>query len=188
MERHQVVQQLVRDERGTSLIEVMIAMLVLVVGLLPLVGITAVAVKRAGESSPMLIAREKAREAIESVHTARDTGQLTWQKIQNAGDGGVFLAGAQSIKVPGPDGLVNTADDGAVETVRSAGKDEVLNTGDDVVTALTNYTREIKITPLNFDGTQVVNPSLRQIQVIVRYRAQGAWQTYTITTYISSYS
>ena len=189
MERHQVVQQLVHDERGTSLIEVMIAMLVLVVGMLPLVGITAVAVKRAGESSPMLIAREKAREAIESVHTARDTGQLTWQKIQNTSStGGVFLVGAQSIKVAGADGLVNTADDGAVESVRSAGPDGVLNTGDDLVTPLTNYTREIRITPLNYDGSNNVNPFLRQIQVIVRFRAQGAWQDYTITTYISSYS
>ncbi len=189
MERYQVVQQLVRDERGTSLIEVMIAMMVLVVGMLPLVGITAVAVKRAGESSPMLIAREKAREAIESVHTARDTGQLTWQRIQNtSATGGVFLVGAQSIKVPGPDGLVNTADDGAVESVRSAGADGVLNTADDSVTTLSNYTREILITPLNYDGTNNLNPTLRQIQVIVRFRMQGAWQDYTITTYISSYS
>jgi prepilin-type N-terminal cleavage/methylation domain-containing protein len=183
-----MVQQLTRDERGVSLIEVMIAMLVLVVGMLPLVGVTAVAVRRAGESSPMLIAREKAREAIESVHTARDTGQLTWQKIQNVAAGGVFLGGAQSVRVAGPDGLVNTADDGVVETVRSAGADGILNNADDVITTLKNYTREIRITPLNFDGTNNVNPGLRQIQVVVRYQVQGTWQNYTITTYISSYS
>ena len=55
--------------------------------------------------------------------------------------------------MPGADGLVNTADDGAIETIRSAGTDGILNNGDDVITTLTNYTREIRITPLNFDGT-----------------------------------
>ena len=61
----------------------------------------------------MLIAREKAREAVESVHAARDTGEVAWTTIQNVADGdGVFLNGAQPIKDPGIDGLVNTADDG----------------------------------------------------------------------------
>ncbi len=60
----------------------------------------------------MLIAREKAREAIESVHAARDTGEASWATIRNVLDGGVFLDGAQPIKDPGDDGLVNTADDG----------------------------------------------------------------------------
>ena len=185
MERHQVVQQLVRDERGTSLIEVMIAMLVLVVGLLPLVGITAVAVKRAGESSPMLIAREKAREAIESVHTARDTGQLTWQKIQNVGGGGVFLAGAQSIKVPGADGLVNTADDSSqpVEFVSLPGKDQTLGTADDGKIVYNSFTREIKITDIT--GT---NGELRKIEVTVTYQNGPTKRTYLLTTYISAYS
>ena len=188
MERQQVVQQLTRDDRGFSLIEVLVAMLVLVVGLLSLVGVAAVGIQRAGSSSPMLIAREKAREAIESVHTARDTGELTWSKINNVPDGGVFLTGPQSVKVAGPDGLVNTADDGVIETIRTPGPDGILNNGDDVITTLSNYTREIQISPLNYDGTGTVNPSLRQIKVIVKYKTEGIWQNYTITTYISSYS
>jgi len=70
-------------------------------------------------SSPALIAREKAREAVESVHTARDTGELAWAKINNVGQGaGIFVVGPQPMKAPGNDGLANTADDGAVERLR----------------------------------------------------------------------
>ena len=72
--------------------------------------------QRMRASTPMLVAREKAREAIESVHAARDTGEFAWTTILNVADGGVFLNGAQSVRRPGLDGLVNTADDGAVET------------------------------------------------------------------------
>ncbi len=166
----------------------MVSMLILTVGLLSLVGVAAVGVRRVGQSSPMLIAREKAREAIESVHSARDTGELAWAKVRNVADGGIFLAGPQNLKLSGVDGLVNTGDDGAVETIRTAGIDNVLGNGDDVITTLIDYTREIRITPLNYDGGGVVNPNLRQIEVIVRYKADAVWRTYTITTFISSYS
>ena len=179
--------QLTRRD-GFSLIEVMVAMLVLVIGLMSLVGVAAVGITRAGQSSPMLVAREKAREAIESVHTARDTGEVTWDKINNIGNGGVFLSGAQPLKVAGNDGMVNTADDGAIETVRNAGPDGILNNGDDQVQTLDYFTREILITPLNNDGTNAVNKNLRQLQVIVKYKVNQTWQTYTITTYISSFS
>ena len=63
-----------------------------------------------------LIAREKAREAVESVHSARDMRVITWAQIRNVQQGGVFLAGAQPLRTAGADGLVNTADDGALES------------------------------------------------------------------------
>jgi len=187
MERLPVVRITTRND-GFSLIEVMIAMIIMTVGLMSLVGVAAVGVQRVGQSSPMLIAREKAREAIESVHSARDTGELAWSRVRNTADGGVFLGGPQSLKHSGLDGLVNTGDDGAVETVRTAGIDSILGNADDVITTLTDYTREIRITPLNYDGTGTTNPNLRQIEVVVRYRIEGVWRAYTITTFISSYS
>jgi prepilin-type N-terminal cleavage/methylation domain-containing protein len=173
---------------GFSLLEVLIAMLVLTVGLLSLVGLSAVAVQRVGQSSSTLIAREKAREAIESVHAARDTGELPWTAIRNTGAGGLFLAGPRNLTVPGLDGVVNTVDDGAIETIRAAGRDNILNNADDVVTSLTNFTREIRIEPLNYDGTSTLNPNLRQLTVTVRYLSNTWWRNYTITTYISAYS
>jgi prepilin-type N-terminal cleavage/methylation domain-containing protein len=176
------------DARGFSLIEVMVAMGVMSAGLLALVGVFALGVTRMATSTPMLIAREKAREAVESVHAGRDTGELAWNTVKNTAEGGVFLSGPQDLRLPGVDGLVNTADDGAVETVRKPGKNGVINDGDDEVVPLRDFTREIRITSLNYDNGQGVNPNLRQVVVTVRYKVENTWRTYTLTTYVSSYS
>ena len=173
---------------GFSLIEVIVAMGILAVGLLSLVGVFAVSVQRMNASTPMLIAREKAREAVESVHAARDTGEFAWDTILNAAQGGVFLDGPQPIRRPGADGLVNTADDGGVETMVKPGADGVLSTADDEVITLDGFTREIQIAPLNFDGTMNVNDDLRQVTVIVRYRVESSWRDYRLITFVSSYS
>lgn len=178
----------VAQARGFSLIEVVIAMGVMSVALLSLVGVFATGLRRVGSSSNQLIAREKAREAIESVHAARDTGRLSWGNIRNVADGGIFLVGAQTLKVPGNDGVVNTADDGTVETIHKPGIDGVLGSEDDENVELTNFTREVIISPLNFPNTTTVNPSLRQITVNVRYLVDSVWRTYTLTTYVSSFS
>ena len=178
-----------RTDAGFSLIETIIAMGILASGLLSLAGLMAVGMTHLATSSPNLIAREKAREAIESVHTARDTGLLAWNKIQNVAAGGVFLSGPQPLKIAGADGLVATADDGAVESQRSAGPNNILGDSDDILTPLSNFTREIQITSLlRDDGSGLVNPNLRAITVDVRYRLHNTWRTYTLTTYVSSFS
>jgi len=175
-------------EHGFSLIETMVAMGVMSAGLMALVGVFALGVTRMATSSPMLIAREKAREAVESVHAARDTAELAWNVVKNVPDGGVFLSGAQSLKTPGPDGLVNTADDGSIETMRKPGANGVLNDGDDEIVPLRDFTREIRITSLNYDSGGGLNPNLRQVVVTVRYKVDNTWRAYTLTTYVSSYS
>jgi hypothetical protein len=168
----------------------MVAMVVLTAGVMSLVGVMALGVQTASASSAMLIAREKAREAVESVHSSRDTGELAWNRVRNVADGGDFLDGMQDIRMPGEDGLVNTADDGAIEVLHAPGPDGMLNTGDDTMTALgpDQFQREIRITPLTFDGSATINPNLRMITVNVRYRARGGWRTYTVTTFVSAYS
>ncbi len=173
---------------GFSLVEMVIAMGVLSVALLSLVGVFAMSVQRMNASTPMLIAREKAREAVESVHAARDTGEFAWDRILNVANGGVFLNGAQAIKTPGLDGLVNTADDGPVEKMVKPGYDGILATADDEVLTLNNFTRQVEITPMNYDGTASLNPNLRQVTVTVRYMVDNSWRTYRLVTYISSYS
>ena len=173
---------------GFSLIETVVASGILATGLLALAGVFTMGMRHMAGSSPGVIAREKAREAVESVHTARDTGDLSWAKIRNVADGGVFLAGAQSLKKPGDDGLVNTSDDQSVEQIRTAGPDQILGNTDDIVTTLNDFTREIQITDLMTDGANpVVNKNLRQIKVIVKYKADARWQTYTLTTDVSSF-
>ena len=174
-----------RTTAGFTLIEALVAMAILTVGLLGVAQGFYVGMRHMATSSARLIAREKAREAVESVHTARDTRTITWAQIRNVSNGGVFLDGAQPLYAAGADGLVNTADDAAagLETVHDAGPDGVLGTADDIVTKLSGFTRQIQILELN-----PVNPDLRQIIVTITYQVGPQRGTYVLRTFISAYS
>jgi hypothetical protein len=127
------------------------------------------------------MAKEKASEAMESVFTSRDARKIpTWSAIQNASRSanGIFLDGPQPIRNPGADGLVNTSDDGSLETL--PGKDGVFGTTDDEILTSDKFTREIEI--------RDVRSNLRQIRVIVRYRAGNAQHQYQLTSYISPFA
>lgn len=180
--------QMRHDESGFSLVEVMVATGILVAGLLSLAGVFAVGMLHVRSSSPSLIAREKAREAVESVHTARDMRVVTWDQIRNKSRGGKFLDGEVDMKSPGLDGLCNTDDDDGVEEMLTPGLDNVLGTSDDVHMPLTDYKRQVEITDIPDPIAGGNYQDLRQLRVIVRYKVGGTWRTYTLTTYISSYS
>lgn len=175
----------VRSIRGFSLIETMIAMGILAVGLLGAAAVLTAGMKRLAGSPAQVIATQKAAEAIESVFAARDSHVLTWAQIRNVkgqsgADGGVFLDGPQPLRTPGPDGLVNTADDGAIETVTNPGPDGKFGTADDQQIPLSNYTREITI--------RDVEPDLRQITVTITYTNGTGQHKYVLTSFISNYS
>ena len=192
------------DDDGFSLIEVMISMAILATGLLSLAGVFVLGLNHLSGSSAALIAREKAREAVESVHTARDTRVIRWCQIYNVGaarhaacDGeaeAVFVTGMQPLRNAGPDGLVNTADDEGVEESVSPGPDNVLGNEDDVRTELVNYRREIEITEITSAGG--ANANLRRLRVRIRYGRMIPGQSgvlepervYELTTFISSIS
>ncbi|MCC7126600.1 MAG: prepilin-type N-terminal cleavage/methylation domain-containing protein [Acidobacteria bacterium] len=182
------------NESGFTLLEALVAILILTVGLMGLAQVLYVGLSIAATSTPNLVAREKAREAIESVHTARDTHTIQWAQIRNndappdcIGDttgvgGGVFESGEVDMLAPGPDGLVNTPDDIGMEA--TPGPDHLLGTEDDV--PLNGYTRQIDICDVNG------NPDLRQIDVTIRYNSTSAFgerrREYRLTTFISSFS
>jgi hypothetical protein len=173
------------SEAGTSLIEVMIALVVLSVGALGMAGVFTQGMEKTMSSPGDLVATQKAAEAVETVFSARDSHTITWAEIRNVegvsgSDDGVFLDGPQPLTMPGDDGLVNTDDDEDIEQVFLPGPDQFLGTEDDVVETLTAYTREIQIVDLQDD--------LRSVTVTVTYRAGASIRTYTLTTYISNYS
>ncbi len=174
-----------RGQAGFTLLETMIAMSVLTVGLLGVAQAFYLGMQHMSTSSATLIAREKAREAVESVHTARDTRTITWFQIRNLSAGGVFLDAAQALNAAGADGLVNTADDAAagVETQRDPGPNGVLGDGDDVVTPLFGFRRQIQINEL-----QPVNPDLRELVVTITYTVGRQQRTYTLRTFVSAFS
>ena len=84
------------------------------------------------------------------------------------------------MRAPGADGIVNTADDGAVEEVLRPGPDNLLGTSDDERVPLVDFTREIEI--------RDISPTLRQLRVIVRYRTAQGMRTFILTTMLSAYA
>jgi len=172
-------------DAGFALPEVLVAMVLVTVGVLALLGATTMMARKITGSQDQFIASQRAAEAIESVFKARDNRVLTWAQIKNVAgatgnDNGIFADGPQTVRDPGADGLVNTADDGALAEVIKPGPDGLLGTADDLRTPLVGFSREIEIRDLG--------PSLRQLRVIVRYRTSTGNGQYLLTTYLSSYA
>ena len=174
------MEQQDRSQAGFSLLETIVAVGVLTVGSLGLAQVFAAGVQKTINSPSDLVTTQKATEAIESVFSARDSHTLTWAQLRNVADGGIFLNGPQPLKVDGLDGVVNTADDGAVETSVLPGPDQNLGTADDVTLILDRFTREIRIVDLSLD--------LRSVTVTIVYQAGPATRTYTVTAYISTFA
>jgi prepilin-type N-terminal cleavage/methylation domain-containing protein len=190
------------SKAGFTLIETMIALLVLVIGLLGLAAVLANGIAYMNASEYDYIAQQKAAQAIESIFTARDIGQATWGTICNVGSSvcseGIFLNGPLPLCGPGPDGILGTADDYAGASCAGpplAAPDAILlpnNTGvfgaNPVRLTLSTYTRTIAIsTVLDPLGNPISN--LRQITVTINYSA-GPFRnrTYTLNAYISNFS
>src|SRR5712691_1415600 len=100
------------EPQGFALLETLIAIVVLMIGLLAVLATFALAIGNTQSVQYDSIARQKAAEAVESIYTARQTSQITFDKIQNIGAGaGIFVVGFTPMTDAGPDGLDNTGDD-----------------------------------------------------------------------------
>jgi len=175
-----------RPQAGFTLIETAIAILVLTVGLLALAATLANGLAYMSLSQYDYIAQEKAAEAMESIFTARDMGQATWGTICNVGNGAncIFLAGAQPLCDPGPDGIIGTADDncaGAPDALLLP--NNALSFNPPVRIALSNFTRTITITP---SPNGMAN--LNEIQVTVTYTYGPFTRTFNLYSNISNFS
>jgi prepilin-type N-terminal cleavage/methylation domain-containing protein len=188
-------------QAGFSMIEVMIAIVVMSVGLLAVVASIATAVGATQSAQEDLVARHKALEALESIYTARNSQQVAFSSINNTGSGGIFLSGAQPLLCAGPDGLVGTTDDVACMTSGGAtcpnsgvecwvlpGLDGVLGTGDDQTMSLANFTRTITINQVLL-STGAINDNMMAVTVSVAYTKDGLpARTYTVNGLISRYN
>ena len=173
---------------GFSLIETLVAIIVLAVGVLGLAAMLAASMAYMSTSKEDYIAQQKAAEAVESIFTARNTGLKTWNSICNIGSpicpNGIFTANATPLCDAGADGILGTADDNCaiIDSLLTPGPDGKLGTADDVLIPLGTYTRQITITAI--PG----NADLRQIAVTVTYISGRFNKTYTLTTNISAFS
>ena len=184
-------------QQGFTLLEVMISVLVLTVGLVSMLAVFGLSLAATQTAQEDMIAKQLASQTLESIFTARDTSQITWNQIQNVSNGGIFVDGFTQILDPGPDGLEGTADDlqaipacpGPSKCLISPGPDGILGTADDVYWPLNNYSRQILIGPLN-DASGNQYSSLRSVTITIRYTASNgikAPKNYVMSAYISQY-
>ena len=148
----------------------MISMVILTIGLLAVLATIGVTMAANVTSQEDLLARQVASEAMESIFNARNTSQLGFPSIANttAVPPGIFLSGPQALKCPGPDGILDTADD--------------------VIVSLNNVTRTITIAPL-LDGSGNPIQTLSSVTITIQYTVPntGHLRTYVLNEYISSY-
>jgi prepilin-type N-terminal cleavage/methylation domain-containing protein len=187
---------------GFSLIEVMVSMVVLTVGLVSLLGVFGPAMASTQTSQQDMVAKQLANEAYESIVTARNTAQITFDDIQNVGSTncsvtgastcGIFLTGPQQIYSGGNDGIYGTADDAASaqrQVLHDPGPDGIFGTADDVYIPLTGYQRTFAIGNVYNAQNELVS-SLRSVTITVQYTtAQMQTQkTYVLSSYISQFN
>jgi len=191
-----------RAEGGFSLLEVLISMVVLTVGLVGLLAVFGVATAATQTSQNDMIAKQVANEAYESIVTARNTSQISWDDIQNVGSTncpisgaatcGIFLAGLNPIYQPATTGvnagIVGTSNYLGEQTLEEPGPDGTYGDADDLMIPLTNYQRTIQIAQLQ-DADGNVVPTLRSITITVQYTVpqRNGPKTYVLNSYISQY-
>jgi len=187
-------------EEGFSLIEVLISMVILTVGMVSLLGVFGLAMSTTQASQQNMIAKQLANEAYESIITARNTSQISWDEIQNAsacsgntdpGTGGIFMPGQTQIYNSGADGIYGTCDytgsTPLLEVLADPGPDGIYNTTDDTIVPLTNYQRTISIYAL-YDANHNQISSLRGVTITISYSTpQNSQATYVLNSYISQY-
>ena len=83
MKQRQISQQKHRTERGFTLIEVMISIVVMTIGILAVLASFATAIAATASAEEDLVARHKALDAMESIYTARNSQQLPFASINN---------------------------------------------------------------------------------------------------------
>jgi len=189
-----------KRQQGFSLIEVMIAIVVMSIGLLAVIASFVTAISATQSAQQDLIARQKTLEAMESIYTARNAQQVPFASVDNVSNGGIFLSGAQTMLCAGPDGLVGTADDvpcttqsgaacpnGGAECMILPGPDGILGTSDDTTMSLSNFRRTITINPVLLPSG-VVNANMKAITITVSYSKDGLpARSFTANGLISSY-
>lgn len=174
---NQVRREIATDrESGFSYVDVVIATMILMVGVLALGAAMTGAVVNSDESKLQLVAKQYATAASEAIFSARDVSKLGFAAAQNVGSGsGIFLTGEQPIK-PG------------------AGTDGIIGTADDTGTAVAGYKRTIVITNINdanndgIDDTTGGGVSLRLITVTINYLSRGIPRSVEIKTIVGDYS
>lgn len=178
-----------RSEAGFTYIEVLIAVVILMVGVLAMVAAISAAVLQSRGQDQQLTARHIAASTMESIMSVKETDpvRLGWKAVGNIGsnpdpsDGntpkGIFVVGRHEVRA-------------------NAGPDEVIGTADDNGDVIQGYQREIRI----IDQCDLDRPSancptpgdspvkIRLIEVRIFFFVGTAERTELVRTVLTDYS
>jgi type II secretory pathway pseudopilin PulG len=162
-----------RDEKGFSLIEAVVAILIITIGLIGTAAAITYALEFSAISRNVSNAKLVIVSTIEEIESLRNTRRLDFKQIANVGavdNNGTpnsfngFSSGYKEVSLnPGPDGVNGTDDD-----LRHWGADETYGTADDFddpALVRSGYVREITITNMN--------TTLKKVEIKVRYFGTG---------------
>ena len=176
-----------KSESGFSYIDVMIALVILMVGILALLsGISGSVLQTRGQEQ-QLLAKQIATSTMESIMSVKETDptRLGWNAVGNVGSNpnpsgtpqGIFVTGFQPVEM-------------------DAGPDEVIGTADDTGTVVSGLQRQIVITDLcdpdrpssicTPAGTFVIK--FRSVTVNVKYTMGALQRQETLSTVLTDYA
>ncbi len=181
-----------KHEAGFSYIDVMIAIVIMLVGILAMLSALTANLVRSYETEKRVIAKQMALSTIESIISAKEIERPGvvdgWDSIRNVinpppvGEpNGIFLTGSNPVRERlGDDGVAGTADDACPAPGPC---------GTNTSPIVTGYMREIIITDL--DDPERPFPtyrySRRRIDVNIRYAVQRGFLTETASTIVTDY-
>ena len=183
-------------ENGFSYIDVMIAIVILMVGILAMLSALTASLIRSYETERSIIAKQMALSTIESIFSAKEIDGPGvpdgWDSIKNFTGGpapdGIFLTGFNPVREEaGWDGVAGTADDacaGAGTCTHPVSG--VINTSP----VINNMQRQILITDV--DDPERPSPpndvARRRIDVTIRFSVNGLTRQVTSSTIITAYN
>lgn len=176
-----------KSSAGFSYIDVMIAIVILMVGILALLSGMSGAVLMSKGQENQLNAKQIAASTMESIMSLKETdpNRLGWITIGNVGSN----PDANNI----PKGLFVT---GEQNVLADAGPDEVLGTADDTGAVVPGFTRQIVITDLcdperpspNCPTPGVYPVRIRTVAVTIRYFVGQMRRQEVLSTVLTDYS
>ncbi len=192
---HQVLKMKTQNnsQAGFSYIDVLIAIVIMLVGILALLSALTANLVRSYESEQRVVAKQLAVSTIESIISAkelkRDGIADSWQTIRNVTgapiDDGIFLTGLNPVREElGADGVAGTADDACPAPGACPSAFGPSNTS----RVLPNYYREITITDVVDPERPTQNPvARRRIDVTISFSVNAAIRTERSSTILTNY-
>jgi len=184
------------SEKGFSYIDVMIAIVILLVGILAMLSALTTNLVRTYETEQRIIAKQLALSTVESIISAKEIngpGIYGWVSMRNVtgglplGEDGIFLTGYNPVRLEsGADGVAGTVDDACdgTGTCSSPFSGEVNESP-----VLERYQREIAISDVADPERPLEDPKTRRrIDVNIRFFVNQLVREETISTIIANYN